>query len=366
MYGKSLEIPAMKAWKLPKGKEHMKDTVANSGDYFGQIKKDGYWYMFEKDADGNCFLFSRVPSVETGHLSEKSANVPHIIQFLDSKLPNSTIIIGEIYYPYGTSKDVTKIMGCLPEKAVERQNGEHGLIHYYMHDIIMLSGEDLTKKTNLERYTLLEWLVADRALVVPDFMEFAYSIRRNLNYEIDHALESGEEGMILKKVDGLYVPNKKPAWNWIKFKIEDDHDVICTGYEQPTKEYKGEEYETWQYWLDENTGKLVAPNEMSITPSREAIQLGYLPVSEPYAKGWIGAIRIGAMKDAKIVDIGTVSSGLSHAICEEIKANPDKFIGQPIAVKCMMVGDGALRHPVFVRWRDDIPVQDCTWEKIFE
>ena len=45
-------IPAMKIWKLPDGKEYMFAELANSGDYFATIKKDGYWYMFEKTDDG--------------------------------------------------------------------------------------------------------------------------------------------------------------------------------------------------------------------------------------------------------------------------------------------------------------------------
>lgn len=358
MYGKAREIKAMKAWKLPKGKEHMKETVANSGDYFGQIKKDGYWYEFEKDEDGNCFLFSRVISEETGHLSEKSANVPHIIEFLDSKLPKGTIIVGEIYYPNKTSKDVTKIMGCLPDKANERQDGEHGRIRFYMHDVVMWNGQLVMDRDNWSRYCLLEWLVVDRGLTEPEFMEYAPAILENLNEAIDESLESGEEGMILKKKSGLYQAGKKPAWNWIKFKIEDDHDVICTGFEAPTKKYMGDELETWQYWEEISTGKkFIGNGYLAKTP--------LAPVSKPYAHGWVGAIRIGVFKDGELVSIGKVSSGLTDELCQQIKDDRSGFLMRPMAVKCMMVGDGALRHPVLDRFRDDIPVEDCTWDKIF-
>src|SRR5574344_767913 len=41
-------IQAMKIWKLPDGKENMFPQVCNSGDYFAELKKDGYWYQFEK------------------------------------------------------------------------------------------------------------------------------------------------------------------------------------------------------------------------------------------------------------------------------------------------------------------------------
>ena len=35
-------IQAMKIWKLPDGKENMFPQVCNSGNYFAELKKDGY------------------------------------------------------------------------------------------------------------------------------------------------------------------------------------------------------------------------------------------------------------------------------------------------------------------------------------
>ena len=124
MYPEALIIEPMKINKIPDGKEHMFPSLCESGEYFAQLKKDGYWYMFERTAN-HSYLFSRNKSVETGALTEKGANVPHIMQALAS-LPAGTILIGEIYYPGKRSKDVTPIMGSLPEKAIERQNGEYG------------------------------------------------------------------------------------------------------------------------------------------------------------------------------------------------------------------------------------------------
>ena len=39
-------IQAMKIWKLPDGKENLFPNACNSGDYFAELKKDGYWYEF--------------------------------------------------------------------------------------------------------------------------------------------------------------------------------------------------------------------------------------------------------------------------------------------------------------------------------
>ena len=129
LYPEALIIEPMKINKIPDGKEHMFPSLCESGEYFAQLKKDGYWYMFEK-TENHSYLFSRNKSVETGVLTEKGANVPHIMEILNH-LPTGTILIGEIYYPGKRSKDVTPIMGSLPEKAIERQDGEYGYLHYY-------------------------------------------------------------------------------------------------------------------------------------------------------------------------------------------------------------------------------------------
>ena len=42
-----------------------------SGDYLGQIKKDGYFYQLHKTKTGEVYLFSRSLSKVTGFFSEK-------------------------------------------------------------------------------------------------------------------------------------------------------------------------------------------------------------------------------------------------------------------------------------------------------
>ena len=144
------------AQKISKGTESLLKSACNSGEYFGELKKDGYWYQYEK-YEHNSYLFSRSASTVTGLQSEKSANVPHIVDALSS-LPDGTILVGEIYYPNGSSKNVTSIMGCLPTKAIERQNGSYGKIHYYIHDILMYKNIDFveSKTNNWTRYNILK------------------------------------------------------------------------------------------------------------------------------------------------------------------------------------------------------------------
>ncbi len=50
----------------------------------------------------------------------------------------------------------------------------------------------------------------------------------------------------------------------------------------------------------------------------------------------------------------------------DIKLNPDKYMGKPFEIGAMSVDKSKLRHPRILRWRDDIDVLDCTYDKIFK
>ena len=49
-------------WQLPKNKQDRRSIVCESGEYFAQEKKDGFFYSFEK-RNGKGYLFGRKKSV---------------------------------------------------------------------------------------------------------------------------------------------------------------------------------------------------------------------------------------------------------------------------------------------------------------
>ncbi len=330
-------IPPMKAWKLPKGKENMREKVFNSGDYFAELKMDGGCYTFEHTLDGNLYMFSRTISRKNDLLVEKSDRVPHLVEYFQETLPKGSVIALELVFPGGKSKDVTSITGCLPAKAIERQR-EKGYLIAYIHDILMLDNKSFMDVPAIERVKKIYDLFSKES----DFVHCTTIIEHNIDEFLETAWKKGLEGIILKKKLGAYYPDKRPAWEWIKFKVEDTFDVICTGYLPPNKEYKGIELDKWQYWE------------------------GEIPVTKPYANQWIGSIKIGCYKDGEIFEIGSVASGLSDEILESIKKDPDKYIGMPVEIKAMETTvDFKLREPKFIRFREDINAKDCNFSKIF-
>lgn len=392
MYPEALVIEPMKINRIPKGKEHMFPSLCGSGEYFAQLKKDGYWYMFEK-TENYSYFFSRNESVETGTLTEKSANVPHIMEVLNH-LPAGTIIIGELYYPGKRSKDVTPIMGSLPEKAVERQQGEYGYLHYYIHDMIYYKGKDLTSYGASIRYDLLkrvyELNLFDSYTVNEEqFIELAERVDENIQEFVAEALENGEEGAVLKKKTAPYTPGKRPAWDTVKIKKTDTCDAVCMGFSDPTRYYNGKldvrvnytgaDAESWPYWAifkipfgyttgGENEAVLDKKVPIGQREVIRGINYGTYPVTKAYYYGWKTSMDVGAYdKDGNLIKIGSVSSGLTEAMQCAAGNNPEVFIGKTVKLAGMEKDhkEKTLRHFYFKGFHEDKPASDCLIDEIF-
>jgi ATP-dependent DNA ligase len=351
----NLMLEAQLIWKLPPGKENMFEEVCESGEYFLTEKIDGALYQFVK-TDDNAYLFGRTISKTTGLLTEKLDNVPHIKEAL-SVLPPTTVLIGEIYYPGGTSKNVTSIMGCLPKKAIERQ--KNNLIHYYAHDIIFCDGKDLTGVGAEDRYNILASLWEKYNLDSYDFLRLAEKKDSDFPAILANILASGGEGIVLKKKNAIYTPGKRPAWSSIKVKTVDTIDLVCTGLCKPTKEYTGKELETWSYWAKGE--ELANENKYG--------EEGWEPITKPYYLGVITSMEIGVYdkQGGNLIKIGTVSSGFTDADRVEMTYYPENFIGHVFEFSCMSIDkkEHTLRHPVYVGRRDDKNPQECTIEAVF-
>ena len=334
--------PHMRYFPCPKGKEDkLKDAMMN-GEYFAQRKWDGASYIFSKDENGEVGLHSRTVSRKTGTFSEKSENVPHIIKVLN-KLPNKTMVIGEVAYPWGTSKDTTTIMGCLPAKAQAR-NLENP-ISYYIFDLLWFDGEDWTSKPAEERIKQLQEIY-EKYIYEDDYVKFCEPVFENINDYLAEILLNGGEGIVLKMKNKPYdTEGKRPAWHTIKVKQIDTTDVVIMDIEMPTKEYTGKDPENYPYRDEEGN-----------------------PVNRLWYHGWANAIVIGAYNNkGELIKIGTVASGLTDEMRQDLAENPDKYIMNVAEIEAMSIDKKActFRHPRFIRMHGDKIKEDCTFMDIF-
>jgi len=346
-------VPPMKVAKFPKGKEYMQEELLKDDNYIAEEKIDGNWYMVELTEKGD-YCFSRTTSKKTGLLTEKGGCIPHIFLSLDY-LPRNTVLVGEIFIPDKTSKGVREIMGCLPEKAVSRQK-ERGWVKYCVFDILYLDGQSLLNLTTEERIDILRENVEESEHIV-----FPQITRNNKKDFLRTMFSEGKEGIILKKKEGMYVPDKRPMWNWMAVKKEDLYDVVCIGFLPPNMEYTGKEIEKWEFWYDPDTGERWAGQNTKETPKERRS----IAVTKSFFYNWIGSIKMGVHKDGKVVDIGSVSAGITDELAKDLRLNGENYLYKPMAVKAMEAYEDRLREPRLITFRDDINIEDCTWEKIF-
>lgn len=361
-----LMIQPMLIWTLPSNKKDKLSEICASGEYFATEKIDGALYQFCRTDKGN-YLFGRTVSVKNGLLTNKIDNVPHINSAL-SCLPCGTVIVGEIYVPDGTSKNVTSIMGCLPAEAIKRQD-KQGKIRYYLHDMIFYNGEDMQSWGAEARYQKLVETWNEFHLEQFDFLRLAESFDTSIEERLSQILSAGGEGIVLKKKDAPYSEGKRPAWATIKCKQMDTIDLVCTRAIEATKEYTGKELETWPYWQerserDQNGEYTWLSSEGQYYEDYLHNPHIYRPVTKPYFYGWKTAIGIGAYDDeGNLKEIGTVSSGLT----DEMRAHLDDYVGKVVALQCMSIDrkEKTLRHPIVKAWRDDKNAAECKLSEVF-
>lgn len=331
--------------KCPK---NYKEILAKK-DVIATVKKDGTWQQLIKEKN-QVYMFSRSISKKTGFYSEKIDHVPHIGDWAMKNLPNGTAIVGELYFPGGSSRDVTKVMGALVDKAIERQaDDDLGKLHFYAHDILKYNGEDyvLSNVDYGHRYSNLCRNI-DIMTKHPDFIEIASCYDNaylDLMAATDKVIANGEEGMVFRIEDGLYAPGKRqPKVMWKIKEHVDSLDFVITDLLDPVYAYDGKTPDTWQY-TDDNGN----------------------PITKAAFYGWKNAVEISCYDGDELVRIGTVSSGIPDEMKEDMAVNPDRYLGQVCRVGCMSVdaSERTLRHPIFLGMHEDKPAKDCKVEDAF-
>lgn len=226
---------------------------------------------------------------------------------------------GELYIPGGISDDVTKILGCTPELAMERTMSVNPLkrLHYMLIDIREYHGHNLINEPWWVRRAILEHVY--HTYIVPvdhnGYIVLPEILTGDPNKEFGRIVRLGGEGIIFKRTDATYVPGKKPANNWVKGKKKITYDVVMMG-------------------LNAGTGKNA---------------------------NIFGSIRFGHYIDGKLVECGNCSSGLDDATRQYIYDNADRMIAnkQVFEIEAIQESVKSFRNAVFLRLRDDKDHTEC-------
>jgi hypothetical protein len=361
-------LEAERYWTFAKSYkgDKKKETKAMflSGEYLASLKNDGHYFRFIKNMNGDMRLQSRTPSVNGGYLN-KYDWVPQCHSFFES-LPNGTCLIGELFFPKNRgSRKVTTIMGCLVEKALQRQEKDEKLF-YYIFDCYAYDGKNLINTPYIDRIKYINNEIKELAdkndyVSTAQFYEGQEAWDRYAEY-----LAAGLEGVVLYKKTGKVDPGKRPARKTLKCKLEIEQtiDAFLDGdYKPPTKEYTGKCIEDWGYWLNERTGEKLEGNYIGAYTNGKPI----IPITKPYFLGYAGSLSFSVMKDGKPEHIGWIS-GVPDEMKRGIVQEPEKWKGRVFELTCMELehiqDSYSMRHTRIVQERVDKTAAECDWSQI--
>jgi len=358
------EMEVMKYWSYPKNTKfdtkEKTEMLIKSGAYIGARKVDGEHARYVRQ-NLKIGLLSRTRGVD-GSFANKIDKVPHIAKWLNKIVPDNSILVGEIYLKENSNaSEVGSIMRCLTPKALERQ--KKNKLMFYIFDIWAWNGEEYFDWGIEKRVAKLNEL---RQTLANEYITFAeYSEGEELWNNIEDWLQAGEEGAVITKKTCPVYEKRTPAYATIKIKKEllKDIDVFFTGVAKPPiRRYTGKYEDIWELWENEFTGEKL-PVGLHYKEYCEGATI--IPVTKGHYYNIPGSFEIGVYKDGEIYPIGWISS-VTDEIKDDFLANPKKYQMRPCVVSAMEIGnEGGLRHPKFMGFRDDISVQECTYEKIF-
>lgn len=344
------------------------DIINNkNNEYIATVKHDGDWGMFIHYCKGNNLIRSRSISKVTGVYGEYTSKVPHLCAEMDN-WPDNTVVLAELCFeqPGANANTVGTILRCLPSKAIERQ--KETPLYAFVFDVLMFAGKDLT---DIPYETRICDYAKEVTGLVPQDYQAQYFKRTTIFHDgidfaeaADEVINNGGEGLVIQRKDNAYWPGTRTAWKTLKLKQrlpEMELKVIATL--EPTELYTGKEIETWPYWLaypddgdyptmHEFLGQAEAiAYEQNFNAQEETYKIKVKPVTKPFFYGWASAIRV--LYNGVEVD---VASGLTDDDKKWLVTKEAREMiryGELYAVvRGMSTNDkGAIRHPVFVRFR---------------
>ena len=323
-----MELFPMNAQPL-KGKK--RDQVLQDPNYVAEIKWNGY-----RQVCLGGHLLSRSVGVD-GQQKSKTEWVPHITH--DLLQLGDYWFDGELLrYPGGTSHDVTRILQSKQEVALEKQE-EQGYLTYVLFDLMHTPEGDITSWPWHHRRVALEH-VYKQYLEGHPYIKLSPVYQHNqIADAIEYSKNAGLEGVMLKNVNGLWIPStatkdSRPANNWYKIKHEIDHaeDVFIIGFVKPEMYYRGE------------GGK----------QDKERF-------TRFFVNNWIGGVRIGQYRNGIVVEVGSFS-GITDDLRADMSLHPERYLNRVCMVKGFERNEtGRFTSPVFLGFRDDKRPEECVW-----
>lgn len=289
-------------------KEDWLNKMFKNDKVIAQRKYDGERMLIHFDGE-NIYCTSRRYSKKTNHYMEnqdKLVDVPKL-----QKL-GYTVLDCECYS--NTWSEIAGILHSLPERAAELQKTIP--VKFACFDCLFYDGEDLREQPYSIRYEKMMDVL--KTLQDNRFHYAMYRIVRTLSEAYafrDFMIKQGYEGSVIKSLNKTYYDKGAS----LKMKRFETIDVIAIDYQQGRGKYA-------------NT---------------------------------VGALKVGYFDGTNFVEISNVNCGTDEER-DWWRDNWSTAQYSVIEVKCQEITSKSLRHPVYIRRREDKDYTMVTKESIFK
>lgn len=302
-------IPAMLAKET--------DTAFSKIDWIYEIKWDGYRAIAEINK-GHVKLYSR-------NGNSFLSNYPDVVDAL-SKLKINAVFDGEIVV---LNEDGNPDF----QKLQHYEQFRNFPLRYYVFDLLELNGKKLYSLPLIERKKLLE-----QNLKKNDVVKYSDHIEERGEDFFEIIKQKNLEGIMAKKKSSEYYPGKRSA-DWLKIKHHKSDEAIIAGFTAPRGGRK-----------------------------------------------YFGALVLGSFVNGKLTYVGHTGSGFDSNLLKDLSAKLEPIITDKSPflerVKTNMpvtwvepkyvceikftewTSDGKLRHPIFLRLREDKAAKDVNTQFI--
>lgn len=183
------------------------ETLPEGPDWIYELKLDGYRALAIKSA-GKIELRSR----NNNDFSSKFPSIPKALK----KLPNETVIDGELVALDPSRRPSFNLL----------QNVGSAPLFYYVFDVLVLRGKDLTRQPLSYRRAMLHEKVLPK---LADPIRAALTLERPLPELMRAVREYGFEGLVAKRRDSHYEPGLRSG-AWRKMRVNRGQEFVIGGY----------------------------------------------------------------------------------------------------------------------------------------
>jgi bifunctional non-homologous end joining protein LigD len=290
-----------------------------------QLKFDGYRAVAFK-AGGKLYLRSR-------NDNDFAGRYPAVVRGL-AKMPDETVIDGELV---ALDDDGRPSFNAL-------QNFTPGTtVVYYVFDVMVLEGRDVTGESLEARRELLERTVLP---ALADPVRYAGELRASVRDLIHSVKTQGLEGLVAKRRNSQYEPGLRSG-AWMKMRVNRGQEFVIGGYTLGTRTFDA----LVIGYYEGDRLLYAARTRNGFTPAaREQLFKKFARLETPHCP-------FANLPEARS---GRWGEGLTKAKMAECRWLKPSLVGRFEFVE--WTPDDHLRHSRFVALRDDTPARDVRRE----